>query len=352
MSRKYYLGVLDSCIEVCSNCSETFMSAIFDSLPHIAGLILQEELRLYQKLFTVNLWLCSKDVIAQRRNILSGQPKQIVVHGGSNQDLYKTAQLYQGKDKDTYLFDEDDCIVEKRNDLHYLDCYFANLKSWIPRYILKSIIMEYFFSQGYVEMHCSAIDYGGKAVLFIGSKGSGKTTALLSFLAYNHSAKIISNDRSLLKYNPEAECIDVISVDSTIRIGTGTYKAIFDSYKDNAFLDCLRQAKKVGNKLNVSFEELSDFVCIEPVKVSAIVACSLDLNCCSEIENNDHAVGLYDYLFEDDNEHPNWLHIFSRRNGLAENEIMNSRIQYFTAKIGFDIREFAVKFYECMGGGI
>lgn len=62
--------------------------------------------------------------------------------------------------------------------------------------VIKQLAATHFESQGRCVLHAAAVAYDGQAVLFVGSKGSGKTT--LTRAALDAGARFVTNDRVFL----------------------------------------------------------------------------------------------------------------------------------------------------------
>ena len=62
--------------------------------------------------------------------------------------------------------------------------------------VIKQLAATHFEAQGRCVLHAAAVEYDGQAVLFVGSKGSGKTTLMRA--ALDAGARFVTNDRVFL----------------------------------------------------------------------------------------------------------------------------------------------------------
>ena len=92
-------------------------------------------------------------------------------------------------------------ITENHFEVYSIDKSEINGMQWVIR-LIREILLENNIEEGYVPVHSSGIDINGEAVLFIGNKGSGKTTSMFA-CATNEQRKIISNDLVFLKVDNE-----------------------------------------------------------------------------------------------------------------------------------------------------
>lgn len=66
-----------------------------------------------------------------------------------------------------------------------------NVEKWIIR-LIREIMLEYYVENGFIPMHSSAVECCRGGVMFVGNKGSGKSTSMMSCVG--DGCSIISND--------------------------------------------------------------------------------------------------------------------------------------------------------------
>lgn len=77
-------------------------------------------------------------------------------------------------------------------EVYSIDNSEKNGMQWVIR-LIRELLLEKNMEEGFVPVHASGIEIEGNAVLFIGNKGSGKTTSMFS-CATNDKCNVISND--------------------------------------------------------------------------------------------------------------------------------------------------------------
>ena len=119
-------------------------------------------------------------------------------------------QIYESKADNiiSYISDDDTYgrhvyrkISENDYEVYSIDKSEKNGMQWVIR-LIRELLLETHIEDGFVPVHASGIDIDGEAVLFIGNKGSGKTTSMFA-CANNGKSKIVSNDMVFLKTNDE-----------------------------------------------------------------------------------------------------------------------------------------------------
>lgn len=67
---------------------------------------------------------------------------------------------------------------------------------WVVR-LIRELIIRYVNSIGFFPFHASCVNYSGKGIVFIGDKGSGKSTGMITCIS-KYQATPVSNDLVLL----------------------------------------------------------------------------------------------------------------------------------------------------------
>lgn len=92
-------------------------------------------------------------------------------------------------------------LSENDYEVYSIDESEKNGMQWVIR-LIRELLLETNIEEGYVPVHASGIGINGEAVLFIGNKGSGKTTSMFACAA-NERSTIVSNDMVFLKVDDE-----------------------------------------------------------------------------------------------------------------------------------------------------
>ncbi len=96
-------------------------------------------------------------------------------------------------------------LSENEYEVYSIDNSEKNGMQWVIR-LIRELLLEMYIEDGFVPVHASGIDIYGGAVLFIGNKGSGKTTSMFS-CATNEKCKVVSNDMVFLKVEEDGICV-------------------------------------------------------------------------------------------------------------------------------------------------
>lgn len=170
--------------------------------------------------FTINFKFIQEDI--ENVNYNDKQTEDILLHP-------RDINLYGIKwvDNDsTYIYNPHyPAIYEIHNTnivIRYNEDYFnafMGFRMFFSPNLYK--ISDYF---GSVTLHASSVEKCGKAYLFCGPKGAGKTSCSLS-LALVNSFGFITNDYSILKIESENN-INIIGPPEPIRVADGTYRAL------------------------------------------------------------------------------------------------------------------------------
>ena len=174
------------------------------------------------------------------------------IHGGDKEYLRIYAKEAT-QNNATYLCFKDQSIIAIEKDR--IICYYASPDSECIRLLIKNIMLEELYSQGWLPIHAAAVELKNQGILILGSKGSGKTTKALSLffcgLENNWQPKFVSNDRVLIKRSHGAWV--VLNQDTVIRIYESTKKVLMEQYNlsKNYFRDSFRfQNEKYHYKIN------------------------------------------------------------------------------------------------------
>jgi hypothetical protein len=111
--------------------------------------------------------------------------------------------------------------------------------------------------KGFFLFHCGGIALDGKAILFGGGKGAGKTTSLIGALSLCNKLELISNDRVYIGDNNLPSTFRVIGFPTTITVGAGTVRH-FDRLRPYAFDPTLLRYPKKALRFDQTFLELPD----------------------------------------------------------------------------------------------
>lgn len=108
-------------------------------------------------------------------------------------------------------------IVEKKAAIYNSDVRALFIDAYKS---VRQIITSESILHGAVPVHCSCLSIGGQGIMFMGDKGSGKTTLVTaSLLTQGRLANYLANDR-MLAY-PEEGRVDLYSWPTVLGIGPG-----------------------------------------------------------------------------------------------------------------------------------
>jgi hypothetical protein len=161
-----------------------------------------------------------------------------------------------------------------------------------------------------VFLHSAAFEFNGCCYLLAGRKGAGKTSTLLSLMAFSDKVKIISNDRVCLNEGV------IFGLDKDIRLTKETQGELVRCYgEQNALNSCIREktvVKPQYTKGLLSFDSLTEYgynVCPGAV-LKSIIECDFRPEEGAAIQFADKGRALIaDYLDDDADEHPDWAKI-------------------------------------------
>lgn len=233
--------------------------------------------------------------------------KDLLIHGGEKKYLRKKVKLKENENK-KYFYFEDESLVVFLNENKLLCCYKENFSPL--RDIIKNVLFEYLYSKGYFTLHAAAINYKNSTFLIIGDKGSGKTTLLLNLITKNKEIKLVSNDRIMIC--PNNKEFNIISVDSGLRITENTMELLSYEYTNSDIITLSKLIKdKHGEKYYIGMHDLinGNIQIEESKKLRGIIECSNNF----EEDNIIFKKIPKDVFVDDEEEHPNWMNIFSRR---------------------------------------
>lgn len=95
-------------------------------------------------------------------------------------------------------------LIRKNSNYEYevysLNGLDYNGIKWVIR-LVREIMFEKYIEKGFIPIHASGISYKDKGVVFIGNKGSGKSTAMLSCVG--NECSILSNDLVFIGFDKE-----------------------------------------------------------------------------------------------------------------------------------------------------
>lgn len=95
-----------------------------------------------------------------------------------------------------------DCYIDNNSKI----CYSTNFQASTLEY--KYLLIQYFVAnlfnrfleiEGYLGVHSSCVEQGGKGVLFVAGRNSGKTICMLNLM--NNGFNSVTNDKIALKYD-------------------------------------------------------------------------------------------------------------------------------------------------------
>ncbi|MFI8933311.1 DUF6917 domain-containing protein [Streptomyces sp. NPDC053474] len=86
----------------------------------------------------------------------------------------------------------------------------------------RELLLDGLLSDGWVVLHSSAVARSGRALVFVGDKGSGKTTLALKMLG-EHGFEYLANDRLLARVDTDGR-IELRPYALSVRLGGGTLR--------------------------------------------------------------------------------------------------------------------------------
>ena len=96
-----------------------------------------------------------------------------------------------------------------------------NLNQWVN--IVNNIFMMQMQSQGFLVLQTAALVVGDTAFALAGRSGSGKTTTMFKLLA--EGGTFVTNDRLLLRWDPDRGDYEMVGVPKWPRVNAGTMMA-------------------------------------------------------------------------------------------------------------------------------
>lgn len=191
---------------------------------------------------------------------------------------------------------------------YYYKTYNENIQIDVIR-VLRGLLIGMSFNQRNVMFHAAAVSNEDESYLFIGNKGSGKTSFMVSFLKEIHGSSFISNDKVLLSLIDDQETVRVYGLPYVISVDKKMSHRCIEYLKDkeHGFYDnkiCIwprEYFKRSKNKIRIE----ADLKAIVIVKIDLkddkvrILECKDCLSKKNAIQNN--------LIIDDDSVFPYWL---------------------------------------------
>jgi hypothetical protein len=223
------------------------------------------------------------------------------------------------KHKESWFLDEEQqwavYINHKERQVH---AWVSQDPFNFARKIIRQMVSSEHQKAGAALIHASAVEYNGRAYIFAGDKGAGKTTVMMNLIAAGN-AQYLGNDAILL--TPEAKAVPVLAGPY---VGLGTLDGI-DKYRSlipskfAAGLEARNSSDyevSIQKKISFALEEVEKLLSTtisQGADIKAIIFPTLIRNSKSvEVEMISADTGvllLQEQLMHDPNDHQNWLEI-------------------------------------------
>lgn len=259
-----------------------------------------------------------------------------IEHGEPAKILNKGKQLVIWKDREFLLTRIGRRIIVKGHD--------GPIISELVRKAIRQIFTYELERKNGLRLHASAFEYNENGVALLGNKGAGKTTSLLSMIAYS-DAKYIAND--VLEVRPKNNNLLQINGWPTVcLVGRGTLHAIprfswllpdeddtYDSSKPKVAIELEDIEKVLGTELT-TISRL-DFVGYPKVN---LMSTHTEIY---TIENREGIKRLMEHVINEDKDHPDWLLLRSGsdRMNTQDMEWIFENVVFFEVVIGTDLQE-------------
>lgn len=204
------------------------------------------------------------------------------------------------------------------------------------------------------RLHSSSFELNGQGITFLGYKRAGKTTLLLSFIAYL-KAKYITNDILEVRWSDNKNCFLINGWPTVCLVGRGTLNAI-DKYR-NLLPDEDNASDSLKPKVAISINEIEQILDTEIVQEATLnIICFPKLNLdrqnthVNQISPTEGFELMKEHIINEDEDHPDWLKL--RYNLNEQQQVIDSiqqhieQVMFFEIEVGSDLEAGVQTLYD------
>lgn len=253
------------------------------------------------------------------------------------------ARIYNGGSEGIYIWKNENFILHR--NLHHISIEGLNedVVFQITRKAIRQIFTFELEQHNGFRLHASSCQILGKGLVFLGEKGAGKTSMLLSSIAYA-GAKYITNDVLETRWIGEMKGMQINGWPTVCLVGRGTLNNI-DKYKH--LLPIEDRGEQENTKIPIEIEQLEQVLETEILsdsKMEIVFFPKLNLAKChtsySQLTVSEGLKNLLQHVINEDRDHPDWLLL--REQNINKNRFINESnfkyLRFFNIEVGYDLK--------------
>lgn len=275
--------------------------------------------------------------ITDRMNIPAYLYKEKIEH----EIEHKEMSFLNDRAEGIYIWKQNEFLLIRKEKHIYIEGEQTDIVYQILRKAIRQIFTYELEVNNGFRLHSSAVAIENNSFAFLGDKGAGKTTTLLSLISHGN-INYVTND--ILEVRNKGNNIIVQGWPTVCLIGRGTLSAL-EKY---SFL--LPSQEFTNEKVIVeynSIEEILDTKIVKDAHLNSIFFLELNLTSdqtdLSRLEWENGITETYKHIIKEDKDHPDWLLIRHKTESNVEINKALSDVNFFKLRIGNNLTEMAQK---------